>query len=276
MGEFKSHNYSELNNEVDSEKYVDKNSPDYISSLEKTLAFRMAEQRLEKPFEEIKYKEKGDVNISKGPFNLEYSYSDCKLEQFIINIDHYKNIYDKENGISDNEYREVTELTFSRNDKEKTSFNLKEIVPEGYHVFFRTSENINCPIPDGSIDPSTKTIMLERDIASPYGLMTLLHEIGHAKDFENLSEKEKTLFLEVGDNFDKKSVIHNALLIKIEKNAIAFALSKIKPFSDNDYGDNKTNILREDIKSFARGLSCDYANQAWNNLGKPLEFKKNG
>lgn len=105
---------------------------------------------------------------------------------------------------------------------------LREILPDDATILFD---------PAREIDESTvsgKTIILHGDPASPGGIVTLLHEVGHFINDDESNQALLSSHRSLNKEHDDFSSEEAATIIKSERDAWAFALRKLRPLITKD------------------------------------------
>lgn len=212
----------------------------YLEDQSKLPQGEANRNNLSQPYQQIEYKDADEVNIQNGPFRVSFGYEridergeDEALNDVFINLD---------------KLRKVTHYSFSRTDRKQSPIVLNDLLPKGYKVIFKPGENKSCALIAGY-----NIIMVQGDLATPVTLIDLLHEVGHAWDYEGQPDKvakrkysEPYLTLNAG--FATKEDMKKVL--KMERNAWAFTLKALRPFLD---GKNEKEVdyplKRADIQS---------------------------
>ncbi len=213
-------------------EYLNKHIPKDETSNEEFFA---AKEILSKPFGEITYQnEGGDVKIENPPFELEISYEPLTQED--------KKPFQPHEPTPDTLMRLKT-FTLSRRDK-NISVQLFDIVPPDYNVYFDTTAADHSDI----VYPDSKRIVLFGKLAAPKTILGLFHEGGH------IIEQAKGEAEFGPEKHSTQLVDHLARQLLSERDAWAFALKKIKPFLDEEEGDQFTiqrDAVIEHIKNYA-------------------------
>ncbi|MCX6793204.1 MAG: hypothetical protein NTY12_04215 [Candidatus Falkowbacteria bacterium] len=109
-------------------------------------------------------------------------------------------------------------------------FDLNEAFPEGKVLF-----NIEIGKGQSYIDIYNKVIILGEDPWTPEGLVTLLHEVGHYKDYLRSNPSERHAKKTARNSIDEgKDIEFNSeLLLRKERDAWAYALKDLDPFRED-------------------------------------------
>lgn len=203
---------------------------------------------LYKPVAEVDYKEKGEANFNIGKLRVDFSYGPVDRLPIVL--------YGELNlaGITEKTLRLINKLTIQ--DKNGRTLDLIDIMPPGSKVYidpFYDSAAYKSPVltDNAFVDPKTKRVVLLGDISVPRTILSLLHEAGHLNRLpesmeEAGSKREKALSTETISPSDA------AFVLRMERDAWAFALRKLRPFLNKDPNSplNKDAVLYE-IHNFA-------------------------
>lgn len=131
----------------------------------------------------------------------------------------------------------------------ETEFDIFSYLPEDYKILFCPSGELHT----GSVDIKNKIIYIPNEMSSLGDLATILHEVGHVKDFEHLEKLGLTEFTEGGDEYENKG----AEVLRKEREASLFALRKMWGELRKDEQTKKDILLF--LKNIAYNSYCDGA-----------------
>lgn len=197
------------------------------------------QQRLSEPFGAVDYMDEDEVTLKKNNLELSFSYTSLTPEDIAsLNPTDVKG-----RKINDVDFRCLDNLIITGKDN-SMAINIKEILSPSYKIIFMTHNKK--PSLGGLIDVKFKTIYIWGDFTNLENIISLLHEIGHSVDFENLNQSDKNNFI---DAYEKKLYYKPTKkgleeVLRRERNAWAFAVKKIKPMLSED------SITKEDIMNF--------------------------
>ncbi len=181
------------------------------------------------------YKEdRGTYEFKLGNTELSFSYSKVK-ESEVAEDPELQKLLNKF-YITLNSVRAVDRFILSNGE---AIFDLKSIMNEerGGKVFFHLKEGI---VGNDYFDEDSNNILLESDPLTQGGVVGLLHELGHYNDFISISKDEfrkrkKSLRrMELDDTSiynDDPEFEDGEAVLKMERDAWAFALKTLKPFA---------------------------------------------
>jgi hypothetical protein len=231
-----------------SEKYLKKIFRDNNGKPNDGLEAAMG--RLSAPLGLIDYKENDSVALSTEGAQLSFEYSPINkesrkiVEDFLEYIKKHKNYADNKFLVAD-EWREIQRLKILKNKVEDRA-DLEKITSFGYKIFFFPSKNkVN-----GWAYKEAKSIFIIGDMAAPITVVTLLHEIGHAYDFENLDKMKKNKLVTDGIHDDKAEELRR------ERVASAFALKAITPLF------SKKSTFKRDALTFLKYYALESYNDS--------------
>jgi len=138
-------------------------------------------------------------------------------------------------------------------------------LPAGYTALF----NPFCEERNGEAIVEHKGCLVENDIATIHGIIILLHEIGHAIDFERCEKKEERDKWEDMTFENIRTDEDFEFCVSKERNASAYMLKKIKPLIRSGV------ISKEDILYCIHGTIAGRDNSLWikikNRIGDMLD-----
>lgn len=200
-------------------------------------------ERLSVPVEKVEYQESGNIHISTEKISFSFGFSPPNSEMK-MGISEYVNSRFTDDEIKkgyldlDN-WRQLNSLDFdARADKGNI---LSYLGPDSKIMFCPTTEDSHGQIrysnySDGS---SSCDIYIVGDMASLRSIITLLHEMGHFFDYEEM--KKQNLKSRMKEDWHSK----NAEQIRKERSASAFALKWMLPFLKNkQFKEDAVNFLK--------------------------------
>ena len=203
--------------------------------------YKDALKRIFQPFAQVDYKkEKVELIEDENKFSfskVEASEQDLELISVYIKTMETKwGINDSLIGSSD--WYVIDQLNYSL---EGNNFDIFSLLPKGYKILFCPDSEINT----GSVLCEKQTIFIEGDLASSGALATILHEIGHVKDRENISEECEIGFVGGG------TYIQNIETEKLrkEREASFFAMREMELLLRNN------SQLKSDITLFLKDIA---------------------
>ncbi|MCX6793206.1 MAG: hypothetical protein NTY12_04225 [Candidatus Falkowbacteria bacterium] len=139
-------------------------------------------------------------------------------------------------------------------------FDLNSAFPGG-KVYFNLGEgNV-----ESFINMGHKVIFLEQDPWTPEGLVALLHEVGHYKDYVRSNHNQRTI-KKISRHLIKKDLgteSEGEVVLKEERDAWAFALRDLKPFKED------LDIYLDELEEEIHGLCLkSYSDFIKETLGK--------
>jgi hypothetical protein len=195
--------------------------------LESTL------HKLETPLKKVRYKKEGEIKINTKEFEVEFGYRQL-LEEDIRDIDILvvSDLY-----LDPEKWRVLTDFTIKKNGN--IIFNLKQELPK-YKVFLQptVTQKDQC-----NAKPDGRYIIIRGDLSKPAMIISLLHEVGHCKEYESLDEFGGKTFesyhkaLKLEGQLSAKTL---AMVLERERKAWAYVLRKIRPILGE-------TITRDDI-----------------------------
>lgn len=210
-------------------------------------------ERLKKPFGEFEYKDSGLETIEFEGKTFRLRYSDV-YPHLIPRLKEYMEIKGLSSDDIDNEinyWKFVDSLKFIIDGKE---LDLLKLVPNSYNVFFKpSSAEIH-----GAVMRS-KDIFISADIATPVGIATLMHEIGHIVD--NIKLKVSNL----SDLTDGEQYYNIAEKVRKERSANAYALKAVRPFLS-------TTEQKSDLRNFLINYALRTYNVGASEVIKHIEY----
>lgn len=220
----------------------------HLEDRDRLILGEESSDRLKLPFEKVKYLERGDVDIKRGPFCVSFGYEPLDLARVHPPLNVVAEGYEQ--------WRSVHSFSFSRKDKNEPSIELDQILPQDFKVILKPGESRTC-----SADLGRKIISLRGDLANPKTIINLLHEIGHVQNYKN------NTFETPGDKYAES---HTAMkfgtatredmekVLIEERKAWAYALTLIRPFLDSKKSHRKDLFFRrEDIQSYIHDFSLN-------------------
>ncbi len=198
----------------------------------------------------IDYDERGNAEVEHGDVKISISYAPIDLSlphELVCNMTGNALTSDPVNLMYASDWRVVTDFSITR---ESEALSLDDILPAGYTVAFK---------PEGSGYAIRKldnchSIMVYGDLTSPGGIMSLLHAAGLVHSEARLSETE------LGQGVHKKfaqgeSLTREewAILLKSERSAWAYALTKIHPFLSRESSSGW--LTRDDARLIAHKIA---------------------
>lgn len=167
-----------------------------------------------------------------------------QLALYIVRLEEREG--DKGNFSDQKNWRAANELKYILGE---TEFDIFSYLPEGYKVLFCPTGELNT----GSIEFRNKIIYIPNEITSLGALATILHEVGHVKDFEHLEKLGRTELTEGGDEYENRG----AEVLRKEREASLFALRKMWKELRKDEQTKKDILLF--LKNIAYNSYCDGA-----------------
>lgn len=215
---------------MESERYLSQ----YVQpgDLEKGERARLS---LKESFGQVELENKSTLELSKRHFMVDVSCH--RLSSYNGNDRYWLDYY-----------------ILQRDDRENAYIELEDVLPRDYRVTFtaadRTLDRSRFSIHEKVIDID---IAIDRKIF----ILALLHEAGHVRQYEGLSDKDKSAYEKAWFNLreaSSKGVEVNgedaARVLMWERGAWAFALKKIKPFLDSEDTEDNFTLKLSDIKSY--------------------------
>ena len=224
--------------------------------------------KLSESFGPFEYKESGEMSVQKGPFEIKLSY-DSELNQPARSI-----ISDQSLPEHNRKYYSVRGYKFSRLDRDQ-QLDLISLLPADYQVIvepehrYKSSPNL--------VDQGRKVILLRGDLASPAIILSLLHEIGHARSYDNKTAEGKhrdwkhrsIVDFGVYGIGDKPGQDDYAAVLRDERDAWAFALGKIRLLLDSKEEVGRYSITKKDVRSMIHNWALQGYNKMFaNELGQ--------
>lgn len=160
----------------------------------------------------------------------------------------------------------LNDFTLTHQNGEHT-LKLRDILPDDATVIFDPS-GVN----DGENDESSvsrKTIFLDRDPASPSGLVILLHEACHFMNGDVNNQALTSSLKSLNRKYDDLSSEEAAVIIKSERDAWAFSLRKLRPFFTKDGAFTKSGFF-----TFMRYYLNGYGSHISEKITSDVEAKK--
>ncbi len=198
-------------------------------------------ERLKKPFGKFEYKDSGleIIEFEGKIFRLRYSdvypHLITRLKEYL----EIEGLSADDVGTEINNWKFVDSLRFILDGKE---FDLLKLVPKSYNVFFKPSSTET----HGAVMRG-KDIFISADIATPVGIATLMHEIGHIVDDIKLEVSN------LSDLTDGQQYYNVAEKVRKERAANAYALKVMRPF-----------LSTTEQKSDLRNFLINYALRTYN------------
>lgn len=177
---------------------------------------------LTKPVREVDFSQPGEVILKKGDIEWKFSHEDLDVETMLALADITKFGY-MPFGI-----RLIKSFSMV-NTKSGARMELSDILPQDITLAFDSMPSSEPMTDAASVD--NNRIILSNPLTIPKAVFVLLHEAGHFNDFKSRG------YGKISDDTQDSFPIGNseaAELLGRERNASAFALTKIKPFITND------------------------------------------
>lgn len=194
-------------------------------------------ERLKEPIVEISYEKAGEAVIDLKIAKLQMAYAPVDAEAAEVlqaYADEKSRIYPENEGLTDlNNWRQIKKLRIEPQASDQ-AVDLLAVMPSDYQVFFCAQE----PFLNGAVMIEQRKIFLLGGLGSIRGLVTLLHEIGHAWDGENLKKYGVDRFTDQGFHWEK------AERLRQERAASAFALKILRPYIKGDLRKDVINHLK--------------------------------
>jgi hypothetical protein len=196
-------------------------------------------KKLAEPIGGIEYKDSDEVALENGPFALDFKYDGLEKDSSAIPVA-------RGLALKPEQLREIKELHLSRSDRGKR-LSLSDVIPGNFRVLFAPNSREKW---SDFANLTEKTIVLNGDVAAPSTLLALLHEAGHV----HASPKEGADSFAPEPNQDRRTVnaVDVAKKLLNERDAWAYALRTIKPFLDQEKGE-QFSITKDDALVFAKG-----------------------
>lgn len=222
------------------------------------------EQRIFEPLFEVNYQEDSQFIVNKDGNEMRFKKTNIDLqdEELIQSYIEQKNTNtEKDESIPNyfdiNNWCAIGDLIYKIGETELDIFGF---LPEGYKIMF-------CPVDKetyhGSLHYRAKRIYIIGDISSLGSIITILHEVGHVKDFEKLKEL-KSSSLVFSNNANEKFA---AEVLRKEREASLFALRKMWRELKKD---EKT---KKDILLYLKNLAYhSYCESELDELGRATSF----
>ena len=216
---------------MENSKYLQKKLESKILSEDE---WKVLNAKLNKPIETFVFLDQGKIAMEKGDLKFDLSYSSVPADlhfekrEEVWEFPKEKQYAIENMDLSPKEYRKLDNLVLKN--KEST-LDVVNLLPKEAHIFFRSLPYEPKYIGEspGSFDPRINLIILKNNLSTPGGILTLLHEIGHAND--KLSA--------IRNKFPKKEGPHDKvfltpeqieIFLKTERNAWTFVIKNLKPF----------------------------------------------
>jgi len=181
--------------------------------------FQELEQRVFKPLFDVDYAA-DTQDISQGDNQIRFVKTELN-EQDRERLAHYitsrrRRETEEDDFPDENNWHAIDQLEYKIGE---TKLDIFSYLPEGYKILFcPTSKSYN-----GAVDDENKVIYITSDISSLGSIATILHEVGHVKDYERLEKLGRTEHTEGGDYHENIE----AEKMRKEREASLFALRKI-------------------------------------------------
>jgi len=238
------------NDENEAQDYLNQYHPktdiNEIDSVEHTS---IATTIINQPMGEADFTPKtNEINIDKSKFhlNLEYGELDNDLTQNDldsgISIEQPSNVLSKVVSSLGSNFHQLNKLILAK-DGVDDQINLQGILPSGYRIIFNEDNETNAA---GACLPEHRVIILHNNPITISSILTLLHEVGHAWDFERISLDQLRQYAK---KIDGRESVSDANRIKMERNAYAYILKEMKSFMDKERVDGELSFTAEDIRT---------------------------
>ncbi|MDO8620607.1 MAG: hypothetical protein Q7R64_04650 [bacterium] len=223
--------------EINSEQYLKRidDEKDVLpeSEIEATLT------RLNTPLREVAYADKGEERVEAKDFAFTFSYTPLDTTEQSEDIERRlaRNHVDRGADYAKPEnWRKLKTLVFELKGGEQIDV-FKKLPSDSEILFCPTNEEFH-----GSVAHPPVRIHILGNLATPRSVVTLLHEMGHVFDEENLK------VLGVEDMMDSKLDANKAEKLRRERSASAFAFKAIKSVIPEGQ-------LRTDARVFLKGYA---------------------
>ncbi len=177
---------------------------------------------LAKPVREVDFSQPGEVTLKKGAIEWKFYHEDLDVETMLALADIAKFGY-MPFGI-----RLIKSFSMV-NTKSGARMELSDILSRDVILAFDSRPSSE-PMTDAA-SVGTNHIILSNPLTVPKSVFVLLHEAGHFNDFK--ARVYGKIFDDTQDSFPISNS-EAAELLRRERNASAFALTKIRPFIDDD------------------------------------------
>ena len=178
--------------------------------------------RIFKPFAEVDYEDSSNQAITAGESQMEFEEADIKEEDkkaLLGYVEKLKEGYGPDPSFTDlSNWRATVKVDYTLGDKK---FDIFSFLPSGYKILFCPKSTIN----HGAVSYNNKLIYVAGDLFSIGSLATIMHEVGHVADRENL----KNLGVKSLVTDSKGQNEFEAEKLRSEKEASLFALRKLWP-----------------------------------------------
>ena len=220
----------ELPHMINSERYLERIGGTDLE-IEDT-EMEEALDRINRPMHEVMYGEEGEVSMPVGELEVHFTYSR-------LNYAAEKQIREElwgEGFVDDEEFnaqnwRVVDTMEFIT---PEGKINLTGAIPSEYKIFF----DPNATKLAGVIYFTSHNIYIAGDLAAPRSIATLMHEIGHIWDKQNLDQHGVTQFMSDSQHG------HEAEKVRRERAATAFAFKQMKPYMKGQLKDDVIKFLK--------------------------------
>ncbi len=237
------------------------NSEQYLKRIEDDKEKMSASEidaaltRLNTPLREVAYAEQGAERVEGEDFTFEFSYSSLgeeaqkeDIERRLARLQVDRNVeYAKPEN-----WRKLDTLIFELKGGEQ--IDLFEKLPADSEILFcPTNEEFH-----GSVASPPVRIHILGNLATPRSLVTLLHEVGHVFDDENLRKMGRE------DMMDNKIDAHKAEKLRKERSASAFAFKIIRTAIPEGQlrTDARTFLKSYALTSYRQSIKEDLAENA--------------
>jgi hypothetical protein len=107
------------------------------------------------------------------------------------------------------------------------------MLPQEYTVVFFAGAS---PKSGSQFMLEEKAVILARNLTSPRSLLTLFHEVGHAQEYAQMTEREQEEHLRDLRALDRYAASEEVMsrILRRERNAWSYALAQLRPFLKRD------------------------------------------
>lgn len=252
--------YSPFQQENNAINYLDQKLEANVTD-EQERKMWAAVERLQWPLAQIEYSDSGSVEIYEKPFRISIEYDrfpDLPYDW------RGTSMFDSTIGeINALDWRELKRFTLTREDRGHATIDAMALIPPEHKVVFNTRSNEQNAgsdhLTEGAYYPQANVIAVFGSLLSPGGIMTLLHEIGHAVDRSSLSPEERDMYDKGSFKRIEHGNISRAVTLQQERNAEAFMLRHFRHFTDKELSVDQLSIKRDDVKLAVRAALQSYS-----------------
>ncbi|HXK35262.1 MAG TPA: hypothetical protein VJ103_02045 [Candidatus Paceibacterota bacterium] len=219
-----------------------------------------------KPFQEVAFSKSGEITLEKGDLKINLSYNSLPKELLVEKSKEISKLPRKQQQLIENmdlaagKYKELKKLTL---ENQNSFLNITDLVSET-KIFFKVIFDKEDSRVSSRFDSRSNGIFLKQNILNPYGIVVLLHEIGHATDPFFLSAEE----LPKPKGHDEKIYLNEEQLqtiLRSERNASSFAINKIRPFiKELDIDEETLNkLIHYPLENYSKRIRAMLAGKHW-------------